>query len=120
MIQDEYKIWILVEEVYGCVVQFRPYQGAKKGKQVASSAKWKLGENIVLWLMDCLSPAFSFDMFMDNYFRSFCLLTYVGFNNIRATGMFSKNRLRKCTITGDKQQQKKNVVTLNSAHQAKK
>ena len=119
-IQGEYKIWVLVAEVYGYVVQFRPYQGAKKGKQVASSAKWKLGENIVLWLMDCLSPVFSFDMFMDNYFRSFCLLTYIGFNNIRATGMFSKNRLRKCTITGDKQQQKKNVVTLNSAHQAKK
>ena len=47
-IQEEYKIWVLVAEVYGYVVQFRLYQGAKKGKQFASSTKWRLGENVVL------------------------------------------------------------------------
>ena len=57
---------------------------------------------------------------MDNYFTSFCLLTYVGVNNIRATGAFNKKKLRKCTITRDKELQKKNVTTMNSAHQAKK
>ena len=57
---------------------------------------------------------------MDNYFTSFCLLTYVGVNNIRVTGAFNKKKLRKCTITRDKELQKKNVTTLNSAHQAKK
>ena len=57
---------------------------------------------------------------MDNYFTSFSLLTHVGVNNIRETGVLNKKRLRKCTITGDKQLQKKNVATLNSAHQAKK
>ena len=36
-IQEEHKIWVFVAEVYDEVVQFRPYQGAKKGKQVASS-----------------------------------------------------------------------------------
>ena len=45
-IQEEYKIWVLSAEAYGYVVQFRPYQGAKKGKQVASSTKWRLGENV--------------------------------------------------------------------------
>ena len=49
-IQEEYKIWVLTVEAYGYVVQFRPYQGAKKGKQVASSGKWELGENVVLRL----------------------------------------------------------------------
>ena len=44
---------------------------------------------------------------MDNYFTYFRLLTHFGVNNIRATGMLNKNRLRKCTITGDKQLQKK-------------
>ena len=34
----------------GCVVQFRPCQGAKKGKQVASSAKWGLGNTFCAWL----------------------------------------------------------------------
>ena len=57
---------------------------------------------------------------MDNYFTSFCLLTYVGVNNIRVTGAFNKKKLRKCTITRDKELQKKNVTTMNSAHQAKK
>ena len=57
---------------------------------------------------------------MDNYFTSFCVLTYVGVNNIRVTGAFNKKKLRKCTITRDKELQKKNVTTMNSAHQAKK
>ena len=67
---------------------------------------------------------------MDNYFTSFRLLTHLGVylsvfnpnagNNIRVTGGLNKNMLRKCTIIGGKQLQKKNVTTLNSAHQAKK
>ena len=44
---------------------------------------------------------------MDNYFTSFRLLTHLWVNNIRATGVLNKNRTRKCTITGDKQLQKK-------------
>ena len=39
-ISEEYKIWVLVAETRGYVVQFRPYQGAKKEKQVAPSTKW--------------------------------------------------------------------------------
>ena len=57
---------------------------------------------------------------MDNYFTSFCLLIHVGVNNIRATGGLNKKRLRKYTIIRDKQLQKKNVTTLDSARQAKK
>ena len=76
-IQEEYKICVLVTEAYGYVVQFRPYQGAKKRKPVASSTKYGLGENAVLRLMECLTPSFSFDIFMDNYFTSFHLLTHL-------------------------------------------
>ena len=47
-IQEECKIWVLIAEAYGYVVQFKRYQDAKKKKQVASSAKWKLGKNIAL------------------------------------------------------------------------
>ena len=43
---------------------------------------------------------------MDNYFTSFLLQAHLGINNIQVTGELYKNRLRKCTITGDKQLQK--------------
>ena len=59
---------------------------------------------------------------MDNYFTSFRLLTLLGVNNIRATGVLNKNKLRKCTIIGDKQLQKKGRghFEQRNAHQAKK
>ena len=57
---------------------------------------------------------------MDNHFKSFRLVTHLGVNNIRATSVFNKNSLRKCTILGDKHLQKMNLATLNSAHHAKK
>ena len=44
-------IWVL-EEAYGYAVQLEPYQGVKKGKQVAPSAKWAVRENVVLRLMN--------------------------------------------------------------------
>ena len=76
---------------YGYLVHYRPYQGAKKGKQVAST-KWALGENVVLRLMEYLSTTVSFDLFMDNRFTSLHLLTHFGVNNIQATGVLNKNR----------------------------
>ena len=78
-----------------------------KYSKVFSSTKWRLGENVALWLMECLTSSVSFDIFMDNYFTSFRLLTHLGVNNIRATRVLNKIRLGKCTIAGDKQLQKK-------------
>ena len=79
------------------------------GKQsiVSTFIKCKLGENLVLQLMECLTASVSFEIFMDNYFTSFRLLTHLGVNNMRATRVLNKNRLRKCTIIGHKQLQKK-------------
>ena len=92
-------------------MELMTYQGAKKGKQVASSTKWGLGEN-VLRLVECLTPT-------DNYFSSFPLLNHLAINNIGATGVPNKDRLRKYTIIGDEQLQKKrNVAALNRTHQA--
>ena len=64
--------------------------------------------------MECLNPTTNFNIFMDNYFTSFRLLTHLGVNNIRATGVLNKKRLCKWTITEYKQLQKRNVATLNS------
>ena len=59
---------------------------------------------------------------MDNYFTCFHLLTHLEVNNIRATGVLNKSRLRKWTIIGDKHLQKKERGDFEqrSAHQAKK
>ena len=43
-----------------------------------------------------LNSNFSFDIFIDNYFSFFRLLSHLGVNNIPATGVLNKNRLRKC------------------------
>ena len=74
--------------------------------------------------MECLTPTISFDLFIDSYFTSFRLfvmLTHLRVNNIRARGVFKKNRLRKYTIIGDKRLQKKERghFEQRSAHQAK-
>ena len=50
--------------------------------------------------MECLPPTV-----MNNYVTCFRMLTHLGVNNIWATGVLSKNRLRKCNIVGDKQPQ---------------
>ena len=81
-------------EAYDYLVHYRPYQGVTKGKLVASSGKWGLGENIALRLMEYLTPTVIFNIFMDNYFTSFRLFTHFGVNNIQATGVLNKNRLR--------------------------
>ena len=73
-----------------------------------------LGENVVLRLVDSLTPTVSFDVFMDDYFTSFCLLIHLGVTIIRATGVLNKNRLRKCT-NGQTAAKKRNAATLNSA-----
>ena len=65
--------------------------------------------------MECLPPTV-----MNNYATCFRTLTHLRVNNIWATGVLSKNRLRKYSIAGDKQPQKRNVDTKDSADQAKK
>ena len=57
--------------------------------------------------MGCLTPTVSVDIFMENYFSYFRLLTRIGVNNIRAKRVPNKSRLHKCTIIGDKHLQKK-------------
>ena len=87
-----------------------------KHSKTSSSTKCRLGKNVVLWLMECLTPTVSFDIFMNNYFTSFRLFTHLGVDNIRATCVLNKNRLRKCTIIGDKHLQEKGTWPLWTAH----
>ena len=57
---------------------------------------------------------------MDNYFISFHLLTHLGVNNIRAIRVLNKNRLRKWTIIGNKQLQKKERANFEQRTSSKK
>ena len=50
-------------------------EGATKKKQIGSSTKWRLEGNVVLRLIECLTRTVSFDLFMNNYFTFFRLLT---------------------------------------------
>ena len=47
--------------------------------EISSSFKWRLGENVVLRLMECLAPTVIFYILMDTSFR---LLTNLGVDNI--------------------------------------
>ena len=95
----EYDVWVFAD-AYGCIGQFEPYQGVKKGKQVASSTKLGLGEKVVLGLTECFPSTVSYHIFKDDYLTFFCLITHLGVTKIRATGVLNKNRFHKCT--GDK------------------
>ena len=105
-IQEECKIWVLAAEAYGYAVQSQPYQGAKVGKQVASSIKQRLGENVVLRLIKCLTPNICFGIFMDNNFTSFSLFTHLRVT-LKQQKCSTKNRSRKCTIIRDKHLRRK-------------
>ena len=91
-----------------------------KHSTVSPSAKWGLGENVFLQLMEYLNPSVRLEIFMDNYFTSFRLLTHLGVNNIEATCALNINRLRKCTIIGDKQLQKNDSANFKKCTSSKK
>ena len=95
-----YKVWVLVTEAYQCAIKVQPYQGAKNCKRIATSTSWRLGEHVFLNLMECLTQLVNYHVFMDNYFTSVCLLTYQGDHGIRATGVLSKLKLKKCARKG--------------------
>ena len=101
------------------LVHYRPYQGANKWKQVASCTKSGLGDNVVLWFMECLTPTLSFDSFTNNYFfTSFCLFVCVPTLELTT----SKQEVFSTQIgyayalsSGTNSRKKRNVVTLHSA-----
>ena len=94
---------MVLAEAYGYVIQFKSYLRCKERKiGCIPNNKWGLGENVVLQLIKCLPPAVSYYKYMGNYLTSFCLLTHLGVNKIRAKSVLNKNRLCKCNIIKDK------------------
>ena len=87
-------MWVVAEES-GYIVGLDPYQGAKIGGPQRSGPKtWGLGERVVLELVEKL-PKGSYHVFMDNFFTSVRLLTFLDRSNIKASGTLRHNRFSK-------------------------
>ena len=102
-----YKMWVLATSE-GYVVQFEPYQGAKKSDSIRSSVtSWGLGERVVLDLLEELPRGTAYHIFVDNFFTSFRLLHHLHQNNVQATGVIRSNKLGRCSIEPAKALEKK-------------
>ena len=100
------------------LVHYRPYQGANKGKQVPTSTRWGLGDNVVLRFMECLTPTVSFNLFTDNYFISFCLfacLPTLELTTFKQTVCSTKIGYANTLSSRKYSCKKRNVATLKSA-----
>ena len=93
-----------------------------KHSKVFPSTKWKFGENVVLQLMECLAQSVSCEIFMGKYFTSFRLLTHLELTtfmqHVCSTKIYKVTQMHH--HSGQTAAKKKNVPTLNSAHQAEK
>ena len=100
-----------------CSVKKGVFRNFAKFKQVASSAKQGLGDNVVLRLMECLTPPVSFYLFMNHYFTSFRLFVCLPLElttfeqEVCSTKIGYANTLS----SGTNSCKKRNVATLNSA-----
>ena len=100
------------------LVHYRPYQCKNKGKQVASSTKCWLGDNVVLRLVECLTRTVNFDLFTYNFFTSFglfvCLPTLELTTFEQEVGS-TKIGYANALSSGTNCCKKRKVATLNSA-----
>ena len=101
------------------LVHYRPYHHIKVQRQVASSTKWRSGDNVVLRLMKCLTSTVSFDIFMYNYFISFrlfaCLPTLELTTFEQEVCSTTKIGYANTLLLGTNSCKKRNAATLNSA-----
>ena len=95
-----------------------------KHSKVSSSTKWRLGESVVLRLMECLTPTVSFDIFVDNLMicggHLFVCLPASELTTFEQKESSLTMGYANVLSLGINSRKKRNVVTLNSAHQAKK
>ena len=113
------------------LVHYRRYQGVKRGKQVASSTKWGLKVNVVLWLMECLTSTVSCHLLMANYFTSFRLFvslptlelticeqvvcsTKIGYANTPSSGINSRKKRNVATLKSGVHIKRKRCVTCRA------
>ena len=91
-----------------------------KHSKVSSFTNWRLGENIALKLMKCLTPIVSFDIFMDNYFTFFVCLPTFELTTFKQHVCSTKICYTNALSLGTKSCKKRKLATLNKAHSVKK
>ena len=84
-----------------------------KHSKISSCTNWRLGENVVVTQMECLTRTAKFDIFI----TILHLPADPGVNNIRATGVLSNTN---GLSLGTNSCKKRHLATLNSARQASK
>ena len=81
-----------------------------------------LGDNVVLRLIECLTPTVSFDLFMDNYFTSFrlfvCLPT-LELTTFEQEVCSTTKGYANTISSGTNSYKKRNVAPLKSAAHVK-
>ena len=109
--------------IWLCSSVQKPYQGIKKGKQVAFSTKCGLGKNVVLRLMEsCMSYHYMWVIIyawitISHFFVCLPTLELTTFEQqVCSTKIGYENALS----LGTNSCKKRNVATLNCAHQGKK
>ena len=83
-----------------------------KHSKVPSSTQWGLWENVALQPMESLTPSVSFDIFMDNYFASFRLLTHLGVTTFEQHECSAKIGYANALSLGTNHWKKKECVQL--------
>ena len=119
-ILEEYKIWVFVAQAYSYVAHFRPDHGVKTGKQVASSNKWRLGENVVLRLMECLVLVLIFICLWTIISHLFVYLSTLELTKFQRQVGSTKIGYTNAQSLGTNSLKKGKVSTLSSGHQARK
>ena len=118
LIRVRYNIWILAEG-QGYIVQFKPNQCVNKEKQFASSTKWKLGENAVLWQMECYLQLLFIIYLWITIPHLFVCFPALELATFQQQVFPTKKDYANALSLGTRSCKKRNVATLTSTHQAK-
>ena len=90
-----------------------------KHSKVSPSTKWRLGENVVLQLMECLTPSVSLKYLWITISHLFVCLPTLELTTFENTCAQQKY-VRKYTIVGDKQLHKKERAKFGQRTASKK
>ena len=103
-----FKLWVLASSG-GYPYRVELYTGKNTGQSDNSQTEsLGLGGDVVLRLLDCLQAPQQHEVYFDNFFSSYGLITTLREKGIRATGTVRDNRLKKCPLPDNKTADKAN------------
>jgi DNA excision repair protein ERCC-6 len=107
-----YKVWSCATRL-GYLVSFEPYQGAKSA-QLPLQKEFGLGGAVVLEMQGRLPLDFGpYNIYFDNFFTSFRLISRLTELGIGGTGTIRENRLEKCPLEPSTSLKKKRRGSLS-------